>query len=84
MSPQSEAATVHLVAGLNGAGKSTHARWLAHTCPAVRFTLDEWMLRLHENGYDDPRYRELRDGCTDLIWDVAQQVLSTGTDVVLD
>lgn len=81
---QPESATVHLVAGLNGAGKSTYARWLAHTRPAVRFTLDEWMLRLHKIGYDDPTYRELREGCTDLIWDIAQQVLSTGTDVVLD
>jgi predicted kinase len=81
---QPKPATVHLVAGLNGSGKSTHARCLAHTLPAVRFTLDEWMLRLHKIRYDDPRYHELREECTDLIWDVAQQVLATGTDVVLD
>lgn len=28
--------------------------------------------------------RTALEGCTDLIWDVAQQILSTGTDVVLD
>ena len=84
MSLNPDSATVHLVAGLNGAGKSTHARWLAQTRPAVRFTLDEWMIRLYKISYDHPDYRELREGCTDLIWDTARQVLSTGTDVVLD
>ena len=67
MPSQPTRATVHLVAGLNGAGKSTHARWLADTRPAVRFTLDEWMLRLYNMEYDDPRYGDLRERCTDLI-----------------
>ncbi|NCT91870.1 ATP-binding protein [Cellulomonas sp. APG4] len=76
--------TVHLLAGLNGAGKTTHARRLEAEGPAVRFTLDEWMLRLHGLSYEDPRYPELSERCRRLIWDVALQVLATGTDVVLD
>lgn len=82
--PNSASATVHLLAGLNGAGKSTYARRLERECPAVRFTLDEWMLRLFQLSYDDPRYPELSERCQGLIWDLAQQVLETGTDVVLD
>ncbi|MDN5726533.1 MAG: ATP-binding protein [Propionibacteriales bacterium] len=35
------ASTVHLLCGLNGAGKTTHARRLEAELPAVRFTLDE-------------------------------------------
>ena len=77
-------ATVHLLAGLNGAGKTTHARHLEREVPAVRFTLDEWMLRLHGLPYDDPHYPELSERCQELIWDTACQVLETGTDVVLD
>lgn len=42
------------------------------------------MIRLYDVSYDDPAYGELREGCSDLIWDVAQEVLSAGTDVVLD
>lgn len=82
--PDSTTATVHLLAGLNGAGKSTHARRLEHECPAVRYTLDEWMLRLYQFSYDDARYAELSERCQNLIWDVAAQVLATGADVVLD
>ncbi|MFP5333680.1 MAG: AAA family ATPase [Actinomycetes bacterium] len=76
--------TVHLMVGLNGAGKTTHARRLERQCPAVRFTLDEWMLRLHGLPFDAPEYPELSERCQSVIWDVALQVLATGTDVVLD
>lgn len=77
-------ATAHLMAGLNGAGKTTYARKLQQECPAVRFSLDEWMLRLYRLPYDDVRYPELSARCQDLIWDSAQQVLATATEVVLD
>lgn len=76
--------TVHLLVGLNGAGKTTHARRLERQCPAVRVTLDEWMLRLHGLPFDAPEYPVLSERCQGVIWDVAQQVLATGTDVVLD
>ncbi len=76
--------TVHLLAGLNGAGKTTHARTLEREAGAVRFTLDEWMLALYRLPYDDPRYADLAQRCTDVIWTTARQVLSAGVDVVLD
>lgn len=47
---------VHLLCGLPGAGKTVYARGLEADLPAVRFTLDEWMLRLYSWSYDDPRY----------------------------
>jgi predicted kinase len=78
------AARVHLLCGLTGAGKTTHARRLAAELPAVRFSLDEWMLRLYALKYDDPEYVARLDGCQSLIWDMAQQVLRVGSDVVLD
>lgn len=78
------APTVHLLCGLPGAGKTTHARRLAEEVPAVRFSLDEWMLRLHSPRYDDPAYAARLPACTSLIWDTAVQVLRLGHDVVLD
>ncbi len=76
--------TVHLLAGRNGSGKTRLARELELRCPAVRFTLDEWMLRLHRLRFDDPAYGELAAECRELIWETARQVLATHTDVVLD
>jgi len=75
---------VHLLCGLVAAGKTTYARRLAADLPAVRFSLDEWMLRLYGLRYDDPRYVARIDTCTELIWDIALQVLDLGHDVVLD
>lgn len=75
---------VHLLAGLNGAGKTTHARHLESALPAVRFTLDEWMLRLHHLTFNDSTYPAAASDCRDLIWDTAIQVLHAGVPVVLD
>ena len=76
--------TLHLLAGLPGAGKTTLARRICDEAPAVRFTLDEWMLRLYGLSYDDPSYGDRAVEVRELIWDSAQQVLRAGIDVVLD
>lgn len=77
--------TLHLMYGLAGSGKSTLARRLEREQPAVRFTLDEWMLRLHPHlTIEDDAYGELSGSVRELIWSIAEQVLRTGTDVVLD
>lgn len=40
-------ALIHLVCGATGAGKSTYAEELAQKLGGVRFSIDEWMERLH-------------------------------------
>lgn len=84
MTARSCRSTVHLLAGLNAVGKTTYARRLAADLPAVRFTLDEWMLRLYALRFDDPAYPERAARCQELIWDTAVEVLDAGSDVVLD
>ena len=56
----SEEATVYLLCGFIGAGKTTFARKLDERTGAVRITKDEWLIRLigHDptiNGYDEIR-----------------------------
>lgn len=76
---------MHLLHGLSGSGKSTLVRELARDGRAVRFTLDEWMLRLHPDlPHDDEGYGPLAARAKDLVWTIAEQVLRAGTDVVLD
>ncbi len=85
MMPGGGAPIVHLLCGLNGAGKTTYARRLAEARGAVRFSLDEWLLTLHPGiRYDAPEYGPLAERGKLLIWDVAGQVLALGHDVVLD
>ncbi|MGI8701098.1 MAG: valine--tRNA ligase [Nocardioidaceae bacterium] len=76
--------TVHLMCGLPASGKTTLARRLATERPAVRFTLDEWMLRLHGLHYDDTGYAARAAACQEQIWQIALQILGLGHDVVLD
>lgn len=75
---------IHLLAGLNGAGKTTLARQLQSTLPAVRFSLDEWMLCLYDLRFDDELYPNRAEKCRSLIWDLTAQVIGTGSSVVLD
>lgn len=77
-------AEIHLVAGLNGAGKTTLARRLESTLPALRFSLDEWMLSLFGLRFDDPAYSGLADRCRELIWDLTSQAVRANISVILD
>ena len=76
---------VHLLAGFNGAGKTTYAKELEISTGGVRFSLDEWMLRLHPDlRYDSELYGVAAENCKHLIWDVAKKFLERGVDVILD
>src|SRR5262245_36724722 len=77
-------AIVHLMCGLVAGGKTALARQLAEDLPALRFSRDEWMIRLYGLSYDDPQYVERLEPCTDLIWDVAVDTLRLGANVILD
>ena len=78
-------AVVHLLVGLNGAGKSTVARSIAARDGAVRLSLDASMRQLHpELAHDDPAYGPIAERCRELLWRLAREHLDRGVDVVLD
>jgi len=71
-------ATLHVVVGLPGAGKTTLARRLETSLPALRLTPDEWMVPL----FGQPETK--RDDVEGLLIGIALRSLTLGIDVVVD
>jgi predicted kinase len=82
------AATLNVIVGPCGAGKTTYAHAFARREKAAAFILDDWMAQLF--GPDMPEPLEYdwmleRVGrCEAQIWSAAASVLATGTSVILD
>ncbi|MDB5418740.1 MAG: hypothetical protein JWP50_2159, partial [Phenylobacterium sp.] len=81
-------ATLHVIFGPCGAGKTTYAHALARREGAVPFVLDEWGARLFGpdvRGAIEFGWMVERLGrCDALIWSTATAVLAAGASVVLD
>jgi predicted kinase len=73
-------ATLVLMVGLPGAGKTTRAKELAATLQALRLTPDHWMIPLFGDSMADGK-RFVLEG---RLISVALQALRLGTSVVLD
>jgi predicted kinase len=81
-------ATLHLIFGPIGAGKTTYAHALARREGAVPFVLDHWGAHLFGPDVHGPLdfawMMERLGRCNALIWSTATAVLAAGTSVVLD
>jgi predicted kinase len=69
-----------IVCGLPGSGKTSHAREVERHMRGVRFCADEWMDDLAINLWDS----EARQRIEHLQWNLAQQILSLGGNVVIE
>jgi predicted kinase len=78
-------ATVHLICGFLGAGKTTFSKAMTRQSSAVRLSVDEWYLRLFTDEvptYDvDAQALGRVFGVLNDLW---PQVVTAGVDVVLD
>ena len=73
-------ATLFLIVGLPGAGKTEHAKALAAQHAALRLTPDEWMIPL----FGDPQPAGKRDVLEGRLIALTLDALRVGTSVVLD
>ncbi|MDX6282197.1 MAG: hypothetical protein QOH03_3268 [Kribbellaceae bacterium] len=73
-------ATVYLIVGLPGAGKTTEAKHLELTLPALRLTPDEWQIALF-GDQNPPDKRDLVEG---KLIQLGMRAAELGTDVVFD
>jgi predicted kinase len=80
----SHRATLHLVVGLPGAGKTRLARQLERDLPALRLTPDEWVTPLYGSELTQQQLDAVRDPVEGVQWGVATQALALGVSVILD
>lgn len=77
-------ATLHLMVGLPGSGKTTEAKKLEQEYNALRLTPDEWQYFLFGHDITAPEHDDRHTRIEELMWEVAAKVLKLGTDVILD
>ena len=77
-------ATLHLIHGFVGAGKTTFARQLESDISAIRFTHDEWMVKLYGHNPPEHKFAEYYARISSLIWDLTIKLLNLGHSVILD
>src|SRR5690349_13008884 len=77
-------ATLFLICGLPGAGKTTLARQLELAGSALRLSPDEWIASLLADATDMAELDRLRSPVEAIQWEVAKRVLALGTDVILE
>src|SRR5947209_9057217 len=74
----------HIVIGFIGSGKTTFARKLEEETGAIRFTKDEWMVRLFGNTPPKETFAEYDNRMALLATDIALKCLRAGISVVID
>jgi len=76
--------TLHLLCGFVGADKTTFARRLEREIPAVRFSPDEWIVRLYGHNPPAETFRDDYWRVVGLTWQQAERLLALGLEVILD
>jgi predicted kinase len=77
-------ATLHLLHGFVGSGKTTFAKSLEKKLRAIRMTHDEWMVRLYGANPPAELFSEYYSRISAQIWDLTRILLQLGVDVILD
>jgi predicted kinase len=77
--------TVYLIAGFIGAGKTTFSKKLEAETGALRFTKDEWVIKvLGKNAPKLDNFEKFDGFLTNLATDIALQCAAHGVDVIID
>lgn len=77
-------ATLHFISGKAGAGKTTLARRIAQTAPAILFCEDEWLSRLADPIENLQQYLAAAGKIRNVIAPLSVDLLKLGTSVVFD
>ena len=85
MKKSNEKPIAHLICGFIGAGKTTFSKKLQKETRALRFTKDEWIIKIFGN---DPssidQFDKYDERVKELSFDVAFECLKAGNDIIID
>jgi predicted kinase len=76
--------TLFLLCGLPGSGKTTLAKQIEVSQPALRLCPDEWIASILADASDLAELDRLRAPVESLQWDLAKRALLLGVDVILE
>lgn len=77
-------ATVHLLHGLPGCGKTRFASQLAAERRCVHLSHDEWVVRLFGARPSPAQIEAVREPVHAMLWTYTSRIVGAGSDVVLD
>lgn len=78
------AATLFLICGLPGSGKTTLAKGLEQEKHALRLSPDEWISAILKDPLDHSEMDRLRSPIETLQWNLAKHILQLDTHVILE
>ena len=73
-----------LMVGLPFHGKTTRAKELEKEYNAIRFTPDEWQIRLFGNEYPHPEHNKRHETIEQIMVELGFELLQKGVNVILD
>lgn len=73
-----------MICGLPGSGKTTLAKQLESSLPALRLCPDEWIALLLSDVTNNHELDRLRSPVEAIQWEMAKQVLTLGLHVILE
>ena len=76
--------TIYLVSGQIGSGKTTFSKNLEEKTGAVRFSPDEWIIKLHPQEIRREEFDHIFFTCCDIAWKLAKKLAGKGIDIILD
>lgn len=75
---------VYLVSGQIGSGKTTYSKYLEEKTGAIRFSPDEWMLKLYPHRISNEEFDYYFFKCCEIAWSVAEKLIKKNLDIILD
>lgn len=77
-------ATLYIICGFLGAGKTTFSKKISFETGAVHLNPDDWCVRLFDQNEYEQNWEKCFEATMNILWEKTAQYLDNGADVILD